>query len=90
VAGRPCYSSLIQHVAEVKPTEIDDPLRQAGVAKIPEGYPGVQDPLIYHIRDARVLGITYTSLKGSPVPSSPFGRDSFPKQTNFLTRVFAG
>jgi hypothetical protein len=77
-------SSLIQHVAEVQPTEIEDVLRQAGVVKISAGYSGVQDSLTYHIRDARVLGITYTSLKGSPVNTIKSIWKRFPVANSYI------
>lgn len=61
---------------------LDDVLREAGIANIPEGSPGTQDRSTYHIQDgakaARVLGVKYTTLKESSVDTINSIRERFP------------
>jgi len=62
--------------------DIYDVLREAGVADVPEGYPGTQDRSTYYIQDgakaARVLGVKYTTLKESSVDTINSIRERFP------------
>lgn len=62
----------------------DDALREAGIPRVPEGYPGTQDRSTYYRqagdKAARVLGVKYKTLKESSVDTIKSIRERFPSE----------
>lgn len=61
---------------------VDDTLREARIANIPEGFPGTQDRSKYFLQDGskttRVLGVKYKTLQETAVDTVNSLRARFP------------